>query len=71
MKQEVTITFKGIELEIVGNYFKGDKETRDYLGSNSCFEINKILAGFIDIYDLFSWKDIDSIEELVLEKLEM
>lgn len=70
MKETVTINYKDVELEVVGNYFEGDKETRDYPGSNSYFEVNKILAGYVNIYDLFSWEDIDRIEELVIEKLE-
>lgn len=70
MKKEVVITFKDVELEVVGDYFEGDKETRDYPGSNSYFSIESILAGDVDIYNLFSWEDIDRIEDLVIEKLE-
>lgn len=70
MKETVIINYKDVELEVVGNYFEGDAETRDYPGSNSYFEVNKILAGYVNIYDLFSWEDIDRIEELVIEKLE-
>lgn len=70
MAEKTTITFKGVELEVIGNYFEGDKETRDYPGSNSYFEVCEILAGDVNIYDLFSWEDIDKIEESVIEKIE-
>ncbi len=70
MEQEVAITFKDVELIVSGNYFKGDKETRDYPGTNSYFEVCKIFVGGVNIYDLFSWEDIDVIEELIIEKIE-
>lgn len=70
MKQTVTINYKGIELEIVGDYFEGDKETRDYPGSSSYFEASEILHSKENIFELFSWDDISKMEELVIEKLE-
>ena len=70
MKQTVTINYKGIELEIVGDYFEGDKETRDYPGSSSYFEASQILHAGENIFEFFSWDDISKMEELVIEKLE-
>ena len=59
-----------IELEIVGDYFEGDKETRDYPGSSSYFEASQILHAGENIFEFFSWDDISKMEELVIEKLE-
>lgn len=70
MKQTVTINYKGIELEVVGDYFEGDAETRDYPGFPSYFELEEVLHKDENIFDFFEWDDINVMNELAIEKIE-
>ena len=68
---EARIIFKGIELFVEGIYDKGEEQTIDYTGSASNFEafIVRVAHSNVNIIDLLSDNDIESIEELVLTKI--
>ena len=75
---EVTINYKGIDLIVKGNYTKGEEEVRynDDMGgspeSASDFDVQSIFVidSDINIENLFSWEDIESITDLVIEDIE-
>ncbi len=75
---QVEINYSGVPLTIEGNYYEGDPQVmydsngEGYPGSPSEFEILKITVSDseIDIWELFSNKQIDEITELVIEKTE-
>jgi hypothetical protein len=75
---EVEINYSEVPLAVVGIYYEGepqvmyDSNGEGYPGSPSEFEILKITVSDseIDIWELFSNKQIDEITELVIEKIE-
>lgn len=68
---EARIIFKGIELFVEGIYDKGEEQTLDYPGSAADFEafIVRVAHSSVNIIDLLSEDDIESIEDLVLTKI--
>lgn len=75
---EVQINFKDITLIVQGTYIQGENTVYYYSdgsghpGTPSDFEIDKItlLDSNVDIFELFSYDDIDEIVELVIEAIE-
>ena len=76
--KEIEIKYLGIPLKIVGTY-EPEEEGKMYYGdmsglssSASSFDINEIYAtdSNIDIFDLFTAKDMRKLNELVIEKIE-
>lgn len=75
---EVEINYSEVPLTVVGIYYEGepqvmyDSNGEGYPGSPSEFEILKITVSDseVNIWELFSNKQIDQITELVIEKIE-
>lgn len=75
---QVEINYLGVPLTVQGTYYAGDPQVmyeRDgggYPGSPSEFEILGITVSdsFIDIWELFSNRQMDEITELAIEKIE-
>jgi hypothetical protein len=75
---ERNISYKGVDLVVVGNYYKGEEGVMYYsdLGglppSNSEFEITDVFVrdSFISVFNLFSAENLSEIEELVLIEIE-
>lgn len=40
--ETVSIEYLGLDLEVVGTYYKGEEQTRDYPGSPSEFEVESV-----------------------------
>lgn len=76
--KEIEITYKGIPLKIVGTYEPEEPMVMYYAdmsghpGSASNFDANEIYAtdSEIDLFDIFGEKEIEEIEDLVIEKIE-
>lgn len=74
---ETTINFKGINLLVQGAYDKGEDSVMyygdgsGYPGSPPSFDIEFIFIedSEINIYELFSWDDLEKMQELALEQL--
>jgi hypothetical protein len=75
---EVEINYLGVPLSIEGNYYAEEAQVMyfsdmsGYPGSPAEFEILKITVpdSDVDIWELFSQKQIDEITNLVIEKTE-
>ena len=73
---EIEIEFKGIKLLVGGTYIPPEEPVRYYNdmtghpGSNSDFDINEIFVQETDIYELFGEKDLETIKDLTIEKIE-
>jgi hypothetical protein len=75
---QVEINYLGVPLTVDGTYYKGDPQImyinngESYAGSPADFEILKITVSDsdVDIWELFSNKQIDEITELIIEKIE-
>ena len=59
--ETVSIEYLGLDLEVVGTYYKGEEQTRDYPGSPSEFEIESVFIKDteVDIQEL-----LDSLYEM-------
>lgn len=76
--KEIEITFRGIDLRVVGTYEVEEPmvmyypDGSGYPGSASNFDVNEIYTvdSEIDIYEIFSGKDLEIIRDLVIEKIE-
>lgn len=68
---EINISFKGVDLCIVGVYTKGEQAEVDYPGSKSEFEIESVFVidSSVDVFNFFSANDLTEMQDLVLEKL--
>ncbi len=70
--KEIEITYRGINLLVVGEYIDGEEPVYNYgggdgyPGSNADFIIDKVFVQDTDIYDLFSVMDLEEIVELVI-----
>jgi hypothetical protein len=75
---QVEINYLEVPLTVSGTYYEGDPQVmydsngEGYPGSPAEFEIIKITVSDsdVDIWELFSNKQIDEITELVIEKTE-
>jgi hypothetical protein len=75
---EVQINYKGVDLVVEGNYYKGEEAVRyysdmsGYPGSNSEFEITDVFVrdSFISVFNLFSAENLSEMEEICLIKIE-
>jgi len=76
--KEVEIKFQGIPLKVVGTYEVGEEEVMyasdmsGYPGSASYFDISEIYVtdSEINLYELFSWQQLEVIIDLVIDKIE-
>ena len=67
MKTE--ITYKGILLEVTGEYTKAEKQTYDMPGSPALFQTYDVFVEGVNIIDLLREDDLIEIDNLVLEKI--
>jgi hypothetical protein len=75
---QVEINYLEVPLTVSGTYYAGDPQVmydsngEGYPGSPAEFEIIKIAVSDsdVDIWELFSNKQIDEITELAIEKIE-
>jgi hypothetical protein len=75
---EINIEFKGIPLRVVGEYEAGEERTYydgdlgGCPGSDSSFSVEEIFAedSEIDIFELFSFADLEVLTEKILEQIE-
>ena len=67
MKTE--ITYKGILLEISGEYTKAEEQTYDMPGSPASFQTYDVFVEGVNIVDLLREDDLIEIEKLVLEEI--
>jgi hypothetical protein len=75
---ETNIRYKGVDLVVEGNYYKGEEGVRYYSdlsglpSSNSEFEITDVFVrdSFISVLNLFSAENLREIEELALIEIE-
>lgn len=67
--QAVTIYYKSLELEVTGHYEEGERDTWEYAGYASMFEVEEIVLDGHSLYELLHDK-LSEIEQLVIEKIE-
>lgn len=67
-----TINFKDVTLNVYGKYYEAEGETYYYPGVRSSFDIEKITLddSETDIWNLFTFDDLNKIVELVIDKIE-
>ena len=75
---ETSIRYKGVDLVVIGNYYKGEKGVMYYSDlsglppSNSEFEITDVFVrdSFISVFNLFSPENLSELEEICLIEIE-
>ena len=76
--RNIEIEFRGIPLRIVGTYEAEEPmvmyypDGSGYPGASSNFDVNEIYAvdSEIDIFDIFGIKELETIRDLTIEKIE-
>ena len=71
MRRDVTINFRGVELNVTGDYYKGTFGDRETPPESSEFEITRIelLDSSTDLSEMFN--NLDAIDDIVEECLEV
>jgi hypothetical protein len=71
MKRDVTIQFRGVELNVSGDYYKGTFGDRETPPESPEFEITRIelLDSSTDLSEMFY--NLDAIDDIVEECLEV
>ena len=67
--RNLAVNYRGVILEIEGEYYQGEERSFDYPGSGHEFEIYHIFAGGLDIYDILETSQIYELERLCIEKI--
>ena len=67
MKTE--IEYKGILLEVEGDYTEAEEQTYDIPGSPASFQTYNVFVEGVNIVDLLREDDLMEIDNLVLEKI--
>ena len=65
----VEIEYKGITLEVTGEYTKAEEQTYDMPGSPASFQTYNVFVEGVNIVDLLREDDLREIETLVLEEI--
>ena len=70
--ENYNIEFKGIDLTVGGYYTEGEKGDWDNRGTGSTFEIEEVFVidSVVNIIDLFSFGDLETISEKIIELIE-
>ena len=68
--KEVTVNYKGVEIELYGIYTEGEERTHDYPGSGSEFEIYNAFVYGVDLIDILVESQIEDLANLAIEKIE-
>ena len=63
------ITYKGIFLEVTGEYTEAEEQTYDMPGSPTTFQTYDVFVEGVNIVDLLGEDDLMEIDNLVLEKI--
>ena len=72
----MTITYKGIDLDVIGQYEKGEyavwyyEDGTGHPGTPSEFNIEEVFLHDTEISELLGEDDFAEIESIILEKLE-
>lgn len=72
----VEIKYKDVDLLVGGHYTPPEEQVmyypdgNGYPGSASEYTVEEVFVGETDIYNLFSWDDLDRISELCIEEIE-
>ena len=68
-KMRTEITYKGILLEVTGEYTKAEEQIFDIPGSDASFQTYDVFVEGVNIVDLLGEDDLMEIDNLVLEKI--
>jgi hypothetical protein len=63
------VNYRGVVLQIEGEYYKGEERSFDYPGSGHEFEIYNIFVSGVAIYDVLETQQIFELEKLCIEKI--
>ena len=63
------ITYKGIFLEVTGEYTEAEEQTYDMPGNPASFQTYDVFVEGVSIVDLLREDDLMEIDNLVLEKI--
>ena len=66
---EANITYNGVPVVVVYNYYKGEEGTWDYPGSAAEAELEAMFPedSETDILDILTWPQIQEVEDKILE----
>lgn len=75
---ETNISYKGVDLIVVGNYTPAEpmvmyyKDLSGYPGASSEFELTDVFVrdSFISVFNLFSAENLSELEELAINEIE-
>lgn len=70
MNSNISITYKGVRLEVGYDYQPYERRTHDYPGCCEEAEIESIRIGYEEIIELLSEKQLEEIEIIVLKERE-
>lgn len=63
------IEYKGVTLEVTGEYSKTEEQTYDMPGNPASFQTFDVFVEGVNIVDLLREDDLMEIDNLVLEKI--
>ena len=66
----VTVIYKGVEIELDGFYTQGEERTYYYPGSGSTYEIEMAYINGVEVIELFNFDQITDLENLAIEQIE-
>ena len=66
---EASIVYSGVEMVVIYDYQEGEEQTWDYPGSAPEVEVEAIYAkdSEVDLFDIFTWDQIEDLENILLE----
>jgi len=66
---EASIVYSGVEMVVIYDYQEGEEQTWDYPGSAPEIEVEAIFAkdSEVDLFDIFTWDQIEDLENILLE----
>ena len=70
--ENYNVEFKGIDLTVGGYYTEGERGDYDNRGTASTFEIEEVFVidSVVNIVEMFSFGDLETISEKVIELIE-
>ena len=63
------INYCEVPMEVVYEFYKGEEQTWDYIGSPDEVIIESVEVGGVDIYHLLNEAQFHDIENIILEEL--
>ena len=69
---EASIVYSGVEMVVMYDYEKGEEQMWDYPGSAPNVEVEAVFAkdSEVDLFDIFTYFQIEELEDIILDIIE-